>query len=274
MAFNYKGVRRKYYASRIQRAWRRRRKPRKQTLRKRVRRLESNVEKKFDIQVCSEAGTPGVPNSLEMTNNTGTASAGYGLQIIDISPDINQGDKDTERIGDQCTLKSMAFQSVISYQANSALPATGKIGVGDIAHCRVLVVQDNVPTYSGPSASGTGLPTLLHNPLYWNHVLGVNPVSGATETPSQMLSAYKYDLVTRGKRVAVLADRKFNLVAGTNRSVKMITCSKRWLNKRLKYLAGGDAPINKHFNVMFISNRVTDEAPHIYYNVKYTYTDE
>jgi hypothetical protein len=245
----------------------------KNTLTKRVNRLENNVERKFDTRICDPT-SPGIPNSIEMTNNTGSAATQYDLQIRDISPDINQGVKDTDRIGDQCTLKTMKFQAVVSYQPTTSLPATGKIGNGDVAHCRVLVVQDNYPTYSGPSASGTGLPTLAHNPLYWNHVLGVNPVSGATETPSQLLAPYKYDLITRGKRCTILADRKFTLVAGTSRSVKELSFMKRWLSKKLKYLAGGDAPIDKHFNILFISNRKTGEAPHIYYQCQYTYTDE
>lgn len=261
---------------RVSRGRKTRRFPRKKknTLKKRVHRLESNVEKKFDVRVCDEPATPGIPNSLEMTNDTGTATTGYDLQIKDISPDINQGVKDTDRIGDECNLKSMAFQAVISYQANSDLPAAGKIGKGDLAHCRVIVLKDNNPSYAGPSASGTGLPTLLHNPLYWNHVLGVNPVSGSTQTPSQMFAPYKYDLITRGKRCTILADRKFTLVAGTNRSVKTIKFTKRWLNKKLKYLAGGDAPLNRHFNVLFVSNRDTGEAPEIYYQCRYIYTDE
>lgn len=262
-----------HYARKIQGAWKRRRR-RRNTLRKRVNRLESNVEKKFDINVCAESGTPGIPNSLEMTNNSGDATYGYDKQIVDISPDINQGITDTTRIGDQATLKSMAFQCVVSYQANSSLPATDKIGIGDLAHCRVLVVQDNVPTYSGPSNTTTGTPTLVHNPLFWNHVLGVNPVSGATETPSQLFAPYKYDLITRGKRCTILHDEKFTLVAGTARSVKQFSFTKRWLRKKLKYLAAGDAPINKHFNVMFISNRVTKEAPIIYFQTRYIYTDE
>lgn len=252
---------------------RRRRRKKKNTLKKRVRRLESNVEKKYDIQVASP-DSPGVPNSYEMANNLGDAQYGYDKQIIDITPDVNQGITDTTRIGDQLTLKKMNFQCVATYQPDASLPASGKIGVGDVAHCRIIVVQDNVPTYSGPSNTTTGAPTLLHNPLYWNHVLGVNAISGTTQTPCEMFSAYKYDTVTRGKRVNILHDEKFTLVAGTARSVKQFSFTKRWLNKKLKYLGGGDAPINKHLNVLFLSNRASDECPIIYFQTQYVYTDE
>lgn len=252
-----------------------RRRPRrhhkKGTLTKRVARLENEKEKKYDIFLLSNVGETNIPNSQEMSNDLGTYTGGYTLQIRDITPHIIQGTNDNERIGDQVEFKNMEFRCVCTYQPNSDLPASGKIGKGDIAHCRVLLVWDNVPTFSGPASSSTGIPTLLENDLEWNHVIGMSP--NQTQTPVVALAPFSQDLVTRGKRVSVLFDKIFNMVAGTDRSVFKINLNKTWLRQKFKYLAGNAKPLNRRLKLMFVSNRVSGECPLIYCSSKTQYTD-
>lgn len=243
----------------------------KTTLTKRVERLEDDKEKKYDIFIMSNEGTPQVPNSQEMTNDLGSYTSGYTLQIRDITPIISQGTNDNERVGDQVELHSMKFRSVVSFEPNADLPATGKIGKGDIAHCRVMLVWDNVPTFSGPASGSTGIPTLADNDLEWNHVIGQSP--NQTETPAVSLAPFSQDLVTRGKRVSVLFDKSFDLVAGTDRSVMRINLNKKWVRQKLKYLSGDTLPLNRRLMLLYCSNRVTGEAPHIYCSSKTQYTD-
>ena len=241
------------------------------TLTKRVSRLEDDKEKKYDIFLLSNVGDTNIPNSQEMTNDLGNYTGGYTLQIRDITPIIHQGTNDNERIGDQVELHSMIFRCVCTYEPNADLPATGKIGKGDIAHCRVMLVWDNVPTFTGPAASSTGVPTLLENDLEWNHVIGESP--NQTQTPSVCLAPFSQDLVTRGKRVSVLFDKQFDMVAGTDRSVFRINLNKSWVRQKFKYLAGNTEPLNRRLKLLFCSNRVTTECPHIYCSSKTQYTD-
>lgn len=263
----------KKYRKKSSRARRRRATARKKgSLTKRVKRLESHVEKKYDIFLLSNVGEANIPNSQEMTNNLGTATLGYQKQIRDVTPVINQGTNDNERIGDSVNLKSIDFRAVVSYQANADLPATGKIGKGDVAHCRVMLVWDNVPTYQGTTNPTTGQPVVNNNPLSWNHMLAVKP--DATETPAVALAPYNHDIVTRDRRISVLFDKKFDMVAGTDRTCLRINLKKSWLNQKLKYLFQGNNPINRQLKFCFMSNRVTGEAPHIYCSQKSIYTDQ
>ena len=248
-----------------------RRRKKSGTLSERVSRLENEKEKKYDVFLMSNEGTPNVPNSQEMTNDLGNYTGGYTLQIRDITPIIDQGTNDNDRIGDQVELHSMQFKSVITYECNADLPAAGKVGKGDIAHCRVLLVWDNVPTFSGPAAGTTGVPTLLDNDLEWNHVIAESP--NQTQTPAVVLAPFNQDLVTRGKRVSVLFDKSFDLVAGTDRSTYRINLSKKWVRQKLKFLQGDKHPFNRRLMLMFCSNRVTGEAPFIYCSNKTQYTD-
>ena len=241
------------------------------TLSKRVARLENEKEKKYDIFIMSNPETPQVPNSQEMTNDLGNYTGGYTLQIRDITPIIAQGTNDNERVGDQVELHSMKFRSVITYECNADLPAAGKVGKGDIAHCRVMLVWDNVPTFTGPASGSTGVPTLLDNDLEWNHVIGQSP--NQTQTPAVALAPFSQDLVTRGKRVSVLFDKSFDLIAGTDRSTFRINLSKKWVRQKLKYLQGANEPLNRRLMLLYCSNRVTGEAPFIYCSSKTQYTD-
>ena len=249
----------------------RRRRRKKTTLSKRVSRLENEKEKKYDIFLMSNPGEPNIPNSQEMSNDLGTYTGGYTLQIRDITPIINQGTNDNERIGDQVELHSMVFRCVCTYEPNADLPASGKIGKGDIAHCRVMLVWDNVPTFTGPASTPTGVPSLLENDLEWNHVIGESP--NQTQTPVVALAPFNQDLVTRGKRVSVLFDKQFDMVAGTDRSAIRINLRKHWVRQKLKYLQGANEPLNRRLKLLFCSNRVGGECPLIYCSSKTQYTD-
>lgn len=241
------------------------------TLSKRVSRLENEKERKYDIFLLSNVGDTNIPNSQEMSNDLGNYTGGYTLQIRDITPHIIQGTNDNERVGDQVEFKHMEFKCVCTYQPNSDLPASAKIGKGDVAHCRVMLVWDNVPTFSGPASSSTGIPTLLENDLEWNHVIGMSP--NQTQTPAVALAPLSQDLVTRGKRVSILFDKQFNMVAGTDRSVFKINFNRTWLRQKFKYLAGNAKPLNRRLKILFCSNRVSGECPHIYCSSKTQYTD-
>lgn len=238
---------------------------------KRVSMLENDREKKYDIFLLSNEGEPNIPNSQEMTNDLGNYTSGYTKQIRDITPIISQGDNDNERIGDQIEFRHMEFKCVCSYEPTASLPANGKIGMGDTAHCRVMLVWDNDPTYTGPSAGATGVPTLLENPLEWNHVLGESP--NQTQTPAVCLAPFSQDLVTRGKRISVLFDKEFDLIAGTARQCFRINLSKSWLRQKFKYLMGATKPLNRRLKLLFCSNRVSGECPIIYCMSKTQYTD-
>lgn len=261
---------RRHYAGKIQKAYRRYRR-KKPTLTKRVKRLEAGIEKKFDIYLLSNVGEANVPNSQAMTNDLGTAVLGFQAQIRDITPVINQGVNDNERIGDSVDLKSMDFRVVCSYEANSDLPATGKIGKGDIAHCRVMLVWDNNPTYQGTTNPTTGVPVINNNPLSWNHML--SQVPNVTQVPSLSLATYNHDLVDREHRISVLLDKRFDMVAGTDRCVIRFGCKKNWVRQKLKYLLGGNKVLNRQLKLCFLSNRVSSECPHIYCESKTIYTD-
>ena len=261
---------RRHYASKIQRAFRRSRK-KKPTLTKRVKRLESNIEKKFDIFLLSNVGESNVPNSQEMTNDLGTKTTNFQKQIRNLTPVINQGINDNERIGDMVDLKSMDFTAVCSFECNADLPASGKIGKGDIAHCRVLLVWDNNPTYQGITNATTGVPVVEDNPLSWNHIL--SQVPNQTETPSLSLATYNHDLVDRERRISVLMDKRFDMVAGTDRSCVRFHVKKSWVRQKLKYLLGQNKVLNRQLKLCFLSNRVSGECPHIYCESKTIYTD-
>lgn len=262
---------RRHFAGKIQKAYRNYRKRKKPTLTKRVQRLESNIEKKFDIFLLSNEGTTNVPNSQAMTNDLGTASSDYTKQIRDITPIIEQGTNDNQRVGDMVDLKSMDFRVVCSYQAIQDNPSSGKIGKGDVAHCRVLLVWDNNPTYQGTTNPTTGVPVVNDNPLTWNHVL--SQVPNQTETPSLALATFNHDLVDRERRISVLLDKRFDMVAGTDRSVIRFGCRKSWVRQKLKYLLGGNKVLNRQLKLMFLSNRVDGECPTIYCESKTIYTD-
>lgn len=264
----FKKYRKKSSVARRNRA----RKRKKNTLTKRVKRLESHIEKKYDIFLLSNVGESNIPNSQEMTNDLGSAQYGYQKQIRDVTPVINQGTNDNERIGDMVNLKSIDFQAVCSYQPSSDLPATGKIGKGDVAHCRVMLVWDNVPTYQGTTNPSTGQPVLNNNPLAWNHMLAVKP--DITQTPSVALAPYNHDIVVRDRRISVLFDRKFDMIAGTDRQCIRIKLKKSWLAQKLKYLFQGNSPINRQLKLCFLSNRVSGECPIIYCSQKSIYTDQ
>lgn len=243
---------------------------RKKNLSKRVAAIENNFEKKYDIFLLSNVGEPNVANSQEMTNNLGGAAGGYLSQIRDISPLVNQTTTDVGRVGDEIIMKSMDFRAVVSYQPNASLPAAGKIGVGDVAHCRVMLVWDNDPTKQGVTpASGAAL--IEDNPLSWNHVLAEKP--DATETPALSLAAYNHDIVTRDKRISVLIDKRFDMVAGTDRTVMRFNLKKFYKGLKLKYHAGDNTILNKQLKLLFLSNRVTTEAPHLYCENKVIYID-
>lgn len=245
----------------------------KKTIKKlsqRVSILETDKEKKYDIFLLSNPSTPNVPNSQEMTNDLGTYTSGFTLQIADCNPIISQGTNDNERIGDQVELRNINHKCVITYEPNADLPATGKIGKGDIAHCRVLLVWDHVPTFTGTNHA-TGVPTLQENHLEWSHVLGVNP--SQTQTPLVCLAPIAQDLVVRGKRISVLYDKMFDMVAGTDKSTYRINFNRSWVRKKLKYLMGSSKSMNNRLKLLYVSNRVSLEAPHIYCSQKTQYTD-
>lgn len=242
----------------------------KNTLSKRVSRIEKNFEKKYDIFLLSNVGEPNIANSQEMTNNLGGSAGGYLTQIRDISPLVNRTLADTGRVGDEIILKSMDFRAVVSYQPNADLPATGKIGKGDVAHCRVMLVWDNDPTKQGVTPA-SGEAVVENNPLSWNHVLAEKP--DATETPALSLSAYNHDIVVRDKRISVLVDKRFDMVAGTDRQVVRFNLKKFYVGQKLKYHAGDNTILNRQLKLLFLSNRVTLEAPHIYCENKTIYTD-
>lgn len=242
----------------------------KPTLTTRVKRLENNIEKKFDIYLLSNPGESNIPNSQPMTNDLGTASSGFEKQVLNITPVIAQGTNDNQRVGDQVDLKSMDFRVVCSYQAIQDNPSSGKIGKGDIAHCRVMLVWDNDPTYQGTTPS-TGVPAVTENQLTWNHVLSEEPTT--TETPAVALATFNHDLVDRDHRISVLMDKRFDMVAGTDRSVIRFNLTKKWVRQKFKYLLGQNTVLNRHLKVLYMSNRVSGECPHIYFESKTLYTD-
>ena len=258
-----------HYAKVIQKAFRSRKK--KPTLTKRVRRLESQIEKKFDVYLLSDVGETNLPNSQEMSNNLGSASTGYQKQIRDITPTIALGTQDNQRVGDEVCLKSMTFRAVCTYQANADLPAAGKIGKGDIAHCRVMLVWDNVPTYEGTTDPTTGVPVVNNNPLSWNHMLDQKP--SISQKPNLSLAGKNHDIVDRDRRVSILFDKRFDMVAGTDRSVVRFSCTKKWVRQKLKYLLNGTKVLNRQLKLCFLSNRVSGECPLIYCESKSIYTD-
>lgn len=165
----------------------------------------------------------------------------------------------------------MDFRAVVHYNPNSATFAQGKIAPGDIAHCRIMLVWDNVPTYQGTTNPSTGVPTLNDNPLSWNHLLSQNP--STMTNPSLSCASYNHDLVTRDHRVSILFDRKFDMVAGTDRSVLRFSCKKSWLAQKLKYLSADNKVINRQLKLCFMSNRPTGECPNLYCVIKCIYTD-
>lgn len=243
----------------------------KSTLSKRVSRLENSREKKFDIYLLSNLGDPNIPNYQEMTNNIGTAATGYDLQVRNITPIILQGDNDNERIGDQVDLKSIDFRCVCKYQPTVALPYPGSVGNGDVAHCRVMLVWDNNPTHQGPTNPSTGVPSVEENPLSWNHVLSLNPA--VTTTPAVAISTYNHDIVDRDHRISVLLDKRFSMVAGTDRSVVMFNLKKNYIQQKFKYLLGQNTVLNRHLKLLFYSNRPSGECPQIYMESECIYTD-
>lgn len=243
----------------------------KASLTTRVTRLENSREKKFDIYLLSNLGDTNIPNYQEMTNNLGTAGTGYDLQVRNITPVILQGDNDNERIGDQVDLKSVDFRVVCKYQPSVALPYPGSIGHGDVAHCRVMLVWDNDPTHQGTTNPSTGVPTVQENPLSWNHVLSLNPA--ISTTPAVALSTYNHDIVDRDKRISVLMDKRFTMVAGTDRSCIQFNLKKKWVRQKLKYLLGQNTVLNRHLKFLFMSNRPSGECPQIYMESEAIYTD-
>lgn len=238
---------------------------------KAIQTLLNAKEKKYDM-TYSNVSTPGVPTSVDMTNDTGTISTppvfnDLTNQIVQISPTIQQGLTDRNRVGDQVKLSSMNFEAVASYQLDDA----GKIKEGDIAHCRVLVMWDEDATYQGAPTTA-GVPTIQDNPLSWNHILQIGKDSGV-QSPLYSLDSLNNDLVIRGKRISKIADFKFDLVAGTSRSVKRFNFRKFWKATHLNYLLGSDRPIKRQLKLAFVSNRSAQECPSMMYRIRYTFSD-
>jgi len=263
------------YGKRHKRSRRKRRAKAKSRVDKRqdkaIQTLMSSKEKKYDM-TYSNVSTPGVPTSVDMTNDTGAISTppvfnDLTNQIVQISPTIQQGLTDRNRVGDQVKLNSMNFEAVASFQLDDA----GKIKDGDIAHCRVLVMWDEDATYQG-APSTAGVPTIVDNPLSWNHILQIGKDSGV-QSPIYSLDSLNNDLVIRGKRISKIADFKFDLVAGTSRSVKRFNFRKFWKRTHLNYLQGSDRPIKRQLKLAFVSNRPAQECPSMMYRIRYTYSD-
>jgi len=239
---------------------------------KQIKRLMNNTEKNYDMTYSSVSG-PGVPTSVDITNDTGVISNPPAIndltnQIVQISPTIEQGLTDRNRIGDQVVLKSMDFEAVASYVVDKE----GHISVGDIAHCRVIVLWDLDATYQAPP-SALGVPAIQDNPLSWNHILQIGKDSGV-DSPLYSLDSFNNDLVIRGHRCAKIADFKFDLVAGTSRATKRFSCKKFWKAMKLNYLQGSSRPIQRQLKLAFVSDRPTQEAPSMMYRIRYTYTDK
>lgn len=240
---------------------------------KRVSRIENGTERNYDSQYSAVPGTPGVPAVLTMTNNIGSvstppASTDLSEQIVSITPYIPQGAADTERTGDEVLMKRLEFNMVCSYQ-----PVDGKINVGDVASCRVLLMWDNDPTYSAPPTTQGLVAQVTSNPLQWPQILNLGGRTGET-TPLFSLDKFNNDIVIRDKRVSIIADFKFDLVAGTAKSVFRRTVIRNWVRQKLKFLASGANPINRKLKLAFVSNRTAQQAPELMYAQKVYFTDK
>lgn len=233
---------------------------------KKIRTLMNAKEKKYDMIYSGSAGAPGVATSVQVTNNIGSISGSppFGDQILNITPTIAEGTGDRNRIGDQVDLKSMDFEAVASYNIDE------HIEVGAIAHCRVIVVWDKDPTYQGPPTS-QGSPVVQDNPLSWNHLLQIG--NAVVDSPVFSVDAFNNDLVIRGKRCTKVADFKFDLVAGTSRATKRFSFKKFWKRMKINYLASGTIPLNRQLKCCFVSDRPSQEAPSLFYKIRYTYED-
>ena len=231
-----------------------------------IKRLISNVEKKYDLIYSGSAGSPGVATSVQITNNIGSVSGSppFGEQILNVTPTVAEGTGDRNRIGDQYNLKTMDFEAVASYNIDEHIAA------GSIAHCRVIVVWDNDPTYQAlPTAQGS--PVVADNPLSWNHLLQIG--NAIVDSPVFSVDALNNDLVIRGKRCSIVADFKFDLVAGTSRATKRFNFKKFWKRMKLNYLASGTTALNRQLKCCFVSDRPSQEAPSLFYRIRYTYED-
>lgn len=241
-------------------------------LERRVKRIENGTERNYDSQYSGIS--PGVPGVYTMSNYIGSVSnpplaSDLTEQIVSVTPVIPQGAGDTDRTGDEVLLKRLEHSFVCTYQPTG----DGKISVGDIASCRVILLWDNDPTYSSPpDAQGLSL-TVQNNPLQWSQVLQLGGRTGET-TPLFSLDKFNNDLVVRDKRVSVIADFKFDLVAGTAKSCFRRTVVRNWVRQKLKFLASGSSPINRKLKLCYISNRPTQEAPTIMYAQRVYFTDK
>lgn len=244
------------------------------TIEKRVSRIENGTERNYDSQYSAAVGVPGVPAVLTMSNNIGSvsqppASTDLTNQIVSITPYIPQGAADTERTGDEVLMKRLEFNMVCTYQPTG----DGKINVGDVASCRVLLMWDNDPTYSAPPTAQGLVASVTTNPLQWAQILNLGGRTGET-TPLFSLDKFNNDLVIRDKRVSIIADFKFDLVAGTAKSVFRRTVIRNWVRQKLKFLASGANPINRKLKLAFVSNKPAQEAPELMYAQKVYFTDK
>lgn len=258
---------RRYAAKRLQRFVRRR----KPTLTKRVQRLESGIEKKYDVQY-SHTTSPGVPDSVEITNDLGILSVppaanDFNKQIVEVTPYISQGTGDVNRIGDSVNLTNMKGEFVVSFNLSD-----GKIETGHIAHCRMLLVWDNDPTSTGVPVGAGAVPSVVNNPLTWDHLL----ITGGSPNVSSPLYSCDFmnnDLIVRGKRASIIMDTKFDLVAGTGRCTKRFNLNKVWKAQKLKYLNSGTIVINRQLKLCFLSDRPSGECPTMFYAIRSYFTD-
>lgn len=238
-----------------------------------IKRLQNNKEKKFDLGYSSVLGTPGVPDIISLTNNIGVQSVpplanDLNLQIRNVTPYIEQGLTDYRRIGDEVSLKTFGMNMVFSYVPT----ADDKIKLGDVAHCRVILCWDNEPVYQGPPSGTQNAPTISENPLSWNHILSAGGKENSV-VPLFSCDYYNNDLVYRSKRISVIKDLKFDLVAGTARGVKRVAIFKKWKNQLLKYLSSNNTVINRQLKLAFVSNKTASECPTVFWSQRSVYTD-
>lgn len=264
-------------ARKIQRAFRKRSK--KNTLRKRVARLESSQEKKYIDHELSEIVTSDLVSPANILNNFIQP-----LIVQNVRGDLNNN----QRVGDSIMLTSIEVNYIASAQAISA---SGAGSTTIFQNVRCMLVEDREPTTRIPQPLAppptANDPQFATNVCSWDHLLQ-NPTDN-DNTPVQMLAFRNFD-VLKSRRFVVHYDKTHALIPGTNRGqTSKISFMKGFKGgKKIVFgpgtsatttpvyvpdVNGGTAPINSQFYWALLSDKPTLDAPIVYSSIRLRYTD-